>query len=347
MKSLKHYITQVTESREGVAEGSLMEDPVTAFASKAHDEWRQGWIKQNSGKSVPRIKKNSDGSEGDINVPFGKLHPDWQRENLAAGRAAMQAVKQFPNDIEKASEFIHNEWMKRNPKADYNAAQHVPYDQLPEPEKEKDRVHVRTMMQLMGKQSVAEALSEPKITHGPDTPYEVKPGEDFSVVFKHGKQSGAHYHMNSGYLADPFYFKLNGKLYSVSNQGDGIPKEVQQGVSEDFNGISASVEPELDYDVVTVTMDGKQHSFNYWHAEEPAKDELSLRKDMPEYLNREQWYANLDHPTKMEVLHAVVQAVLGNDASEYKPSVGPEPMNVGDELDESIQEIARLAGIRK
>jgi len=143
--------------KQGVEEGLLTEDPVTAFASKAHDEWRQGWIKQNGGKNLPRVKKNSDGSEGDINVPFNKLHPDWQRENLAAGKAAEAAVKSYPNalsdpdEMEKAAEFIHVEWMKRNPKADYNAAQHVSYDQLPEPEKEKDRVHVRTMAKLMGK----------------------------------------------------------------------------------------------------------------------------------------------------------------------------------------------------
>jgi hypothetical protein len=40
--------------------------------------------------------------------------------------------------------------MKRNLKGDWNAAQHVPYDQLSNEEKEKDRVHVRTMKQLMG-----------------------------------------------------------------------------------------------------------------------------------------------------------------------------------------------------
>lgn len=154
----RRYINIVAESSQ-----QLTEDSVTAFASKAHDEWRQGWIKQNAGKSVPRVKKNSDGTEGDINVPFEKLHPDWQKENLAAGRAAAQAVKQFPNDEEKAAEMIHIEWMKRNPKADYNAAQHVPYDQLPEPEKEKDRVHVRTMKQLMGqKSSVAAQQQKPQ-----------------------------------------------------------------------------------------------------------------------------------------------------------------------------------------
>jgi hypothetical protein len=130
-----------------VQSGILAENAVQQFASMAHEEWRQNF---DPSGTKPRIKKNSDGTEGDINVPFNKLHPDWQKENLAAGQAAEHAVKKFPDDIEKASEYIHIEWMKRNPKADYNAAQHVPYNELPEDEKEKDRVHARTMMNLLG-----------------------------------------------------------------------------------------------------------------------------------------------------------------------------------------------------
>ena len=126
----------------------LTENAIEQFASLAHDEWRQNFDPTGTKE---RVKKNSDGSEGNINVPFDELHPDWQRENLAAGQAAAEAVTEFPNDIEKAAEYIHIEWMKRNPKADYNASQHVPYDDLPEDEKEKDRVHVRTMMKLMKK----------------------------------------------------------------------------------------------------------------------------------------------------------------------------------------------------
>ena len=144
---------------KGVAEDSLNEDPVIQFASKAHNEWRKNFDPTGTKE---RIKKNSDGTEGNINVPFEELHPDWKKENLAAGQAAMMAVKRFPNNIEQAAEYIHNEWMKRNPKADYNAAQHVAYDQLPEDEKEKDRVHVRTMMALSGKQGVAEGLDQPR-----------------------------------------------------------------------------------------------------------------------------------------------------------------------------------------
>jgi hypothetical protein len=126
----------------------LAENAVTQFASAAHDEWRRNFDPTGTKE---RVKKNSDGSEGNINVPFEELHPDWQRENLAAGRAAAEAVTKFPDDMEKAAEYIHIQWMKRNPKADYNAAQHVPYDELPEDEKEKDRVHVRTMINLMRK----------------------------------------------------------------------------------------------------------------------------------------------------------------------------------------------------
>jgi hypothetical protein len=131
-----------------VENNMLTENAVHQFASRAHEEWRRNYDPTGT---KPRIKKNSDGSEGDINVPFDQLHPDWQKENLAAGNAAAEAVNKFPNDIEKAAEYVHTEWMKRNPKADYNSAQHVPYDDLPEDEKEKDRVHVRTMMKLLSK----------------------------------------------------------------------------------------------------------------------------------------------------------------------------------------------------
>jgi hypothetical protein len=138
MKTFNEYL------EEKVRFGKVMQ-----FAAKAHELWRAQHAKDKG--NVPRVKKNSDGTEGDINVPFHKLHPDWQKENIAAGHAALAAVKKHPHDVEKASEHVHNEWMKRNPKADHNASQHKPYKDLPEDEKEKDRVHVRTMMSLKNK----------------------------------------------------------------------------------------------------------------------------------------------------------------------------------------------------
>lgn len=129
-------------------------EAVRQFASIQHDNWRKGFDPEGTGKE--RIKKNSDGSEGNINVPFDKLHPDWQKENLAAGKAALMAIRKHKNNIEAASEHVHNEWMKRNPKADYNAAQHVPYSELPEAEKAKDREHVTTMQRLLGRKKLEE-----------------------------------------------------------------------------------------------------------------------------------------------------------------------------------------------
>ena len=118
---------------------------VQRFGAKAHVEWRKNF---DATGTKERIKDNSDGTKGNINVPFDKLHPDWKRENLAAGKAAMEANRRHPKDTEKAAEHVHNEWMKRNPKGEHNASQHVPYNQLSEPEKEKDRVHVRKMQRI-------------------------------------------------------------------------------------------------------------------------------------------------------------------------------------------------------
>ena len=124
-------------------------EAVRQFASMQHEKWRKSFDPEGTGKE--RVKDNPDGTKGNINVPFDKLHPHWQKENLAAGKAALMAIRKHRGDTEAASEHVHNEWMKRNPKADYNAAQHVPYNELPEVEKAKDREHVTTMRSLLGR----------------------------------------------------------------------------------------------------------------------------------------------------------------------------------------------------
>jgi len=138
---IKEYINIVESAM-------LAENAVQQFASAAHEAWRRS-LPPNE-QNEPRMRSKNGGPKADINVPFDQLHPTAQQENLAAGIAAEQAVKKFPNDIEQAAEYIHIEWMKRNPQDDYNAAQHKSYDELPEIEKEKDRVQVRTMMDLLG-----------------------------------------------------------------------------------------------------------------------------------------------------------------------------------------------------
>lgn len=58
------------------------------FGSIQHEAWRKGH-EESKGAGAPRIKKVSDGSEVNINVPWSELHPEWKRENLEAGRAAI------------------------------------------------------------------------------------------------------------------------------------------------------------------------------------------------------------------------------------------------------------------
>lgn len=60
----------------------------------------------------------------------------------------------FPMD--QAAAAIHDSWMSRNPQSPL----HVPYDQLPEAEKEKDRQHIETVKNLLGTIKVPESYSE-------------------------------------------------------------------------------------------------------------------------------------------------------------------------------------------
>lgn len=118
------------------------------FASDIHEEWRNGWIKSNNGQSVPRIKKNKDNEDVNINVPFSELDPMWRKENECAALAAFEAINIFPDDEEQGADYIHTKWMQRNSKADYNHHLHVPYQDLPQEEQKKDLVHYRTMKEL-------------------------------------------------------------------------------------------------------------------------------------------------------------------------------------------------------
>ena len=260
-------------------------DHITQFASNAHEEWRRNFDPTGT---KPRIKKNSDGTEGDINVPFADLHPDWQKENLAAAHAAHRAVKHFGRDMEKAAEYVHNEWMKRNPKADYNAAQHVPYDDLPEDEKEKDRVHVRTMMQLMGhhpEQGVAEgSLNE---------------FQDVTGKYGHGEEeSKDNYDIFISHLYDILVKNgfMKERLADVFHNND---KQVQVGVEEQsgnsniaditiqrfiWDRAARGQQGQMRNGVVSVLVPGKSRSFTVdlssdWEMSRAIKQVISTVKE--------------------------------------------------------------------
>ena len=135
-------------------------------ASLAHDHWRGEWRRQKGEK--PRIMKTTDaawiaargGATGlDIAAtPYDGLPADWQRENkLAAAVAVDQILLSIMSDtplqdyfgfVERAAAVVHAKWVERNDSW-CNEELKKPYDELPEGEKEKDRLFVRQVIEVL------------------------------------------------------------------------------------------------------------------------------------------------------------------------------------------------------
>jgi hypothetical protein len=64
-----------------------------------------------------------------------------------------------PDNTEITADFIHSEWMKRNPKQDYNASQHVSYYLLNNTEKQKDRDQINIIKTLITANPISENMT--------------------------------------------------------------------------------------------------------------------------------------------------------------------------------------------
>ena len=138
-------------------------------ASNLHNSWLQNYAKNNggfdsNGKTAPRWKKIKDQEfleklnafnlpdnirvteeafEIDIaNTKFENLSADWQKENLEAAKIAVALLfrAKVDNSItrEDVGNIIHNEWLKRNDWALTDPVLSLPFDKLPDVEKDKD-----------------------------------------------------------------------------------------------------------------------------------------------------------------------------------------------------------------
>jgi hypothetical protein len=133
-------------------------------ADKLHEEWRKGRLVAD-GSFEPRLKTTTDQvwisrqgtDQVDIaNTSFSDLPKDWQQDNLLAAKGAIAAIGNLRNnellgsgDLESVASQIHDHWLERNGEW---AEDHqlLPYRDLSEEEKEKDRVVARLAAEALG-----------------------------------------------------------------------------------------------------------------------------------------------------------------------------------------------------
>lgn len=155
-----------------------IKEQTAGLGSKLHDEWREP-RKKEDGTYESRVKvlvKTEEGKEKwfneekvpsnsteirrqDIaNTDYENLDPAWQEDNRAAAEVAVNLVweaktsgKELDDSfIEEASSAVHEKWKERNP---WEEKLQVPYSELPEDEKEKDRAQVRKAIEISQGQS--------------------------------------------------------------------------------------------------------------------------------------------------------------------------------------------------
>ena len=140
----------------GVNTDSLIAD----VAAKLHDLWREprripeANRKPGDSEFDPRIK-DVNGVQYDIaNLHYRDLPEKFQYENREAAKGAVSIVLDAMRSkqtldaafIERASDTVHQQWLERN--ASWAPPeQNVPYSQLADAEKEKDRVIVRAAIE--------------------------------------------------------------------------------------------------------------------------------------------------------------------------------------------------------
>src|SRR3989338_6890359 len=134
---------------------------VSLVTSQAHEDWRREWKSQNG--ETARVKKTTDtawaaahNGKDHLDIAataYEDLPSDWQRENRLAAEVAVDAVIAALEQgrvmdslfIEEVSAICHEKWIERNALW-ASAEQKRSYFELPESEKEKDRLFVRRAM---------------------------------------------------------------------------------------------------------------------------------------------------------------------------------------------------------
>ena len=165
-------------NKERLASKEVKKDEeLDKVASSFHDDWRELRKKRKDGSYEPRNKAliEKDGKEewvnkediGDnklimkqdiANTDFKDLHEFWQKENLDAAETVVGLVRshkgEFDEDfIEEASSKVHEKWLERNEwvydESYGNPNLALPYKELKEKEKDKDRAQVKRAIEIV------------------------------------------------------------------------------------------------------------------------------------------------------------------------------------------------------
>ena len=126
-----------------------MESKYEALAEANHEIWLADRKKTHG--EEPR-EKTINNKTFNIAVDWENLDPLWKKEQIEASRIYIDTFegKQFEN-LEQAADMVHQIWMKNNPWAEKGASHlWVAYSELPEDEKEKDRVVAKNIMEIFG-----------------------------------------------------------------------------------------------------------------------------------------------------------------------------------------------------
>ena len=119
---------------------------VEMLASKLHGIWADNYRSGEMAKgneNPTRMKDDGMGGQVDIlNTSYSDLPAKWQAENKAQAESAIGLVARNMDsasmDIEGLAAQIHEQWLSRNSWAK-DGPLGVPYSELPEEEKQKDR----------------------------------------------------------------------------------------------------------------------------------------------------------------------------------------------------------------
>jgi len=136
------------------------EKMITDIAILVHEKFREIYREKNNGTRVKTttdkewIKKYGTDQADIAKLRYPEVSKDWKKSRWLGSKAAVDALSEAKKAnksldekfIEYASDIVHNEWLSRNRNVEEEYK--LPYKDLSEDAKEKDRIFVRAALEI-------------------------------------------------------------------------------------------------------------------------------------------------------------------------------------------------------